>query len=308
MGSFLVNGVAGFIGSAIASALSLKGHRVVGIDNLRNGEKENVPPGVLFVEGSCGDADLYRKLPEEFPYEAIFHVAGFDDKEDVEPLLLLRENTESTLQLLRFALHNGCSRFIHASSMTVYGKSDEAVTEDTQERPESAWGVCKLASEHFMRIYEELGIRSTSLRLFNVYGPGSGELPVRSDLVGDIMGMMISQGHIHVRGNPNRFRDFVYIDDVVRAFVACLDHGASCGKSINIGGSGKVTVGDLVEKIRALSAVPVTVEFSKDRRDDFSGLHADPADAAKYLGYEGEISLEEGLARTYARMSGDERQ
>lgn len=308
MGFFLINGVAGFIGSAVASALSRKGHRVVGIDSLSSGKKENVPPGVLFIEGDCGDADLYRNLPGEFPYEAIFHVAGFDHKEDAEPLLLLRENTESTLQLLRFALHSGCRRFIHASGMAVYEKSDEAVTEDTRERPENAWGVCKLASEHFLRIHEELGIRSTSLRLFNVYGPGSDKLPARSDLVDDIMGMMIRQGHIHVRGNPNRFLDFVYIDDAVRAFLACLDHEASCGKSINIGGSGKVTVGDLVEKIRALSPVPVTVEFSKDGRDDFSGLHADPADAAKYLGYEGEVSLEEGLARTYARMSEYERQ
>lgn len=310
MGSYLVTGVAGFIGSALAAALCNAGHEVVGLDNLSTGSRGNIPPKVLFFEGDCQDGRMYDAVLPRQKFDAIFHLAAqssgeisFDD-----PVYDLRTNTESTLRLLRFALETGTERFIFASSMSVYGpQPDEPVSEDAPARPESFYGVGKLASEHYLRLYEKMGIRPTSLRLFNVYGPGQNMDNMRQGMVSIYMSMMIRDRHIHVKGSPNRFRDFVYIDDVVAAFLACLDHPGSEGKAINIGGSGKVLVGDLVEKIKALPFNPPTVEYSGCTAGDIHGIHADVSLAAKVLGYEPEVYLEEGLDRMYAWVTGEKK-
>ncbi|MDL2216641.1 NAD-dependent epimerase/dehydratase family protein [Desulfovibrio sp. OttesenSCG-928-M14] len=303
MSSYLVTGVAGFIGSSVAAALLARGHEVVGIDNLRTGSETNIPQGLQFFQANCQDANLYRDLLPRLRYDAIFHIAGqssgeisFDD-----PVYDLRTNTESTLHLLRFAEDCGCSRFIYASSMSVYGvQPDEAVTEDRCTVPESFYGVGKLASEHYLRLYAARGMRSTSLRLFNVYGPGQNMDNLRQGMVSIYMSMLVNDGHIHVKGNPNRYRDFVYIDDAVAAFLLCLERESACGKILNIGGSGKVHVGDLIDRLCALSGRPVTVEYSGMTPGDLHGIYADVNMAAKYLGYEAEVSLDEGLACMYA--------
>ena len=132
MSRYLVTGAAGFIGSAIANRLVGQGHEVVTVDNMSTGHYENVPEGVLFVKGDCADASVYEKIPQE-RYDAIFHIAGqssgeisFDD-----PIYDVKTNTESTLLLLKFALKNGCERFIYAGTMSVYGvQPDRPVTEN----------------------------------------------------------------------------------------------------------------------------------------------------------------------------------
>lgn len=303
MSCHLVTGVAGFIGSAVARALLAQGHDVVGVDNLSTGFRENVPQGVVFFEADCQDASLYRERLPKKPYNAIFHIAGqssgeisFDD-----PVYDLRTNAESTLHLLKFALAAGCSRFIYAGTMSVYGvQPDDPVLETAPTFPQSFYGVGKLASEHYLRLYEQYGIRSTVLRLFNVFGPGQNMGNLRQGMVSIFMAMMLKNGHIHVKGSPNRYRDFVYIDDVVSAFLLCLERSASAGKVINIAGSGRVTVGTLVDKIRELSSSFVSVEYSGTTAGDIHGIHADISAAAKYLGYEPSVSLEQGLARMYA--------
>lgn len=301
MSRYIVTGVAGFIGAALASALLAQGRSVVGIDNLSTGFRKNLPEGLEFFQADCQDAQLYESLPEG-EYDAVFHFAGqssgevsFDD-----PVYDLRTNTESTLRLLDFCRKRGCKRFIYASSMSVYGaQPGEPVREDATTFPLSFYGVGKLASEHYLRLYEQFGISSTALRLFNVYGPGQNMGNLRQGMVSIFMAMMVNDRHIHVKGTPNRFRDFVYIDDVVAACMACLDCPQSGGRVLNIGGSGRVQVGDLVEKLRALSPEPVTVEYSGLTAGDMFGIHADPSRAAKFLGYEPEVGLDEGLRRMY---------
>ena len=114
MSTFLITGAAGFIGSAIAKRLISEGNRVVTIDNLSTGLKENIPEKVEFYQGDCGDSDIYEKLPN-YKFDAIFHIAGqssgeisFDD-----PISDLKSNTESTILLLQFALKKQCKRFVN---------------------------------------------------------------------------------------------------------------------------------------------------------------------------------------------------
>jgi UDP-glucose 4-epimerase len=306
MGLYLVTGIAGFIGSALGRALLAQGHEVVGIDNLSTGFMENVPAGAAFFRGDCGEAVSYAGLLPRRPYDAIFHIAGqssgevsFDD-----PLHDLRTNTGSTLHLLRFALETGCRRLLYASSMSVYGEQpDEAVREDAFCRPTSFYGVGKLASEHYLRIYSRYGISSTSLRLFNVYGPGQNMGNMRQGMVSIYMSML-ADGVIRVKGRPDRFRDFVYIDDVVRAFLSCLDRGDSEGRELNIGGSGKVLVKDLLDRLISLSKTPARIEYAGETPGDLFGICADPALARHCLGYAPQTDLDAGLTAMYAWHTG----
>ncbi|SHN57202.1 NAD-dependent epimerase/dehydratase family protein [Desulfovibrio litoralis] len=308
MSKYLVTGVAGFIGSAVANALLAQGHEVVGIDNMTTGSPENVSSKITFFQADCQDPSLYAsKLPKQ-KYDAIFHIAGqssgeisFDD-----PSYDLRTNTESTLHLLKFGLANDCKRFIYASTMSVYGmQPDKEIDESSSTFPLSFYGVGKLASEHYLRLYEQFGMRSTALRLFNVYGTGQNMSNLRQGMVSIFMAMMLKDGKIHVKGSPERYRDFVYIDDVVNAFLLCLERESSAGQAINISGSGRTTVGSLIDKLVQLkgsessSGKEIPVKFEGSTAGDMHGIYASQQKAEEILGYKPKFTLDSGLKRMY---------
>ena len=301
MADYLVTGVGGFIGAAVAARLLAEGHSVVGVDNLTTGYAENIPAGTEFFQSDCQDATLYHRLPVR-KYDAILHIAGqssgeisFDD-----PVYDLRTNGESTLHLLKFALKVGCSRMVYASTMSVYGMHPDCPAKESDPCfPHSFYGVGKLASEHYLRLYEQYGVASAALRLFNVYGPGQNMSNLRQGMVSIFMAMMLADNHVHVKGSPDRYRDFVYIDDVVDAFMLCL-HNREARGTFNIGGSGKVTVGELIDKMAALHPVRPEIRFEGRTAGDIPGIYADISRAGAELGYSPKVSLEQGLSRMYA--------
>lgn len=299
---YLVTGAAGFIGAALAKRLRHDGHRVVSIDNLSTGYRRNVPVGVEFYKADCQDARVYRMIPQE-RYDAIFHTAGQSSGEISfeDPVYDLRANTESTLHLLRFALTNGCRRFIYASSMSVYGQQpDVPVKESAVTFPESFYGVGKLASEQYLRLYEKYGMHSTSLRLFNVYGPGQNLENLRQGMVSIYLAQMIQSGHIVIKGSRDRYRDFVYIDDVVNAFVACLSRRQSWGRVLNIGTGKRTTVKGLLETLMEVYGRQVSLEFIGGTEGDIGGMYADTRLMKKILGIRIQYSLRQGLNKMVA--------
>lgn len=303
MAKFLVTGIAGFIGSAVARRLIREGHSVTGIDNLSTGFAKNIPESINFIEGNCQDEALYQKLKGE-SFDAIFHIAGQSSGEISfeDPVYDLETNTKSTLLLLDFAKKTKCQRFIYASSMSVYGDNhpNEPLGEDSFCNPLSFYGVGKLASEHYLRIYEQKGISSTALRLFNVYGPGQNMDNMKQGMVSIFFAMVEKDGHIMVKGCPNRYRDFVYIDDVVECFMLCLERPQSGGKIINVGTGVRTSVASLIDKIRHLSANPSTVEYVGCTEGDMDGAFADISNAAKYLAYDPTVYLDEGLKKMHS--------
>ncbi len=299
MSTYLVTGAAGFIGAALASRLISEGHAVVTIDNLSTGFESNIPDDVEFIHGDCGEPSVYEQLPD-IQFDAIFHIAGQSSGETSfdDPIYDIRTNAESTLLLLQLALKNKCSRFIYASTMSVYGaKPEQPISEDALCVPESFYGVAKLASEQYIRIYEQYGIQSTSLRLFNVYGPGQNLENLRQGMVSIFLAQMIEKGHIHVKGSPNRFRDFVYIDDVVDSFVTSTDREESFGQIINIGTGLKTTVGELVEKLVDSQGQDVTVEYEGSTQGDIHGIFADNSKMKSVLGINSLVPLDDGLEK-----------
>ena len=251
MARYLVTGGAGFIGSHLTRALIDQGHQVVVVDNLTTGYRENIPSGATFIDRACQDESLYRELQGK-PFDAILHLAGqssgeisFDD-----PVYDLRTNTESTLRLAQYALSNGCTRLIYASSMSVYGaKPDRPVEEDEPTNPLSFYGVGKIASEQYLRIYETQGLRPTSLRLFNVYGPGQNLKNTRQGMVSIYLKYLLDGQRIPVKGSLDRYRDFVYVQDVVNVFLQALVNSKFDGQVFNVGTGVKTEIRTLLQKL-----------------------------------------------------------
>jgi len=299
MARYLVTGAAGFIGAALASRLIKEGNQVVTIDNLSTGNISNIPDGVKFIEGDCGNQDVYSNIPND-PYDAIFHIAGqssgeisFDD-----PIYDIRTNAESTLLLLKFALKNKCKRFIFASTMSVYGiKPERPVKEDEDCHPESFYGIAKLASEHYLRVYEQFGIDTTSLRLFNVYGPGQNMDNLRQGMVSIFLAQMLKDKRIHVKGSADRFRDFIHVDDVVESFLRCLSCDKSKSETINIANGKATKVKEIIDLLASSQKDEIEIKYKGGTPGDIHGIFADITLMNEILGTWDRVDLKDGIKK-----------
>jgi UDP-glucose 4-epimerase len=301
MSTFLVTGGAGFIGSEVARKLIDQGNSVVVVDNLSTGSISNIPAGCIFLEYNCQDTELYKRLLD-FKFDAIFHIAGqssgeisFDD-----PVYDLQTNGQSTLQLLNYCRQTGCNKFIYASTMSVYGQVAEQllpVVEACIPAPQSFYGVGKLASEHYLRIYTMFGITTSALRLFNVYGPGQNLTNMRQGMVSIFLAQALRDGKVHVKGSPERFRDFVYIDDVVDAFLKCSSFDDAGYRCFNISTGVKTKVGELVEQIVGNINKEINVRFEGSTLGDQFGITGDSSSFSAATGWQANMPLNIGLSK-----------
>lgn len=297
MSNYLVTGAAGFIGSILAKKLIDAGNNVVTIDNLSTGKKENIPSGCKFIYGNTFDKEVINQL-NNYKFDAIFHIAGQSSGEVSfdNPVYDLETNAASTLLLLEFAKKNNIKNFIYASSMSTYGDhKEELVDEESKQDPKSFYAVGKLASEKYMKIYSQFGIRCTALRFFNVYGIGQNMDNLRQGMASIFLAMAINSKHIIVKGSKDRFRDFVYVDDVVDACIKCLNlNQENLYDYFNISCQRKITVEYIIKTIQN-KIKNVTVEYIDGTPGDQFGIYGQNEKALNILGWVPKINFEDGM-------------
>ncbi len=295
----IVTGGAGFIGSHLVRRLLSLGHEVVIIDNFSSGKRGNVPLGIDCIEIDLSIADFTTQLPHG-NYDAVCHLAaqsaGALSAE--KPLYDLQANAISTLLLSRWCLDQGISRFLYASSMVTYGNVDNSpVSEDVLCVPRSYYGVSKLTSEHLLRLAGVDGLNVTSLRMFSVYGPGQDLGNVKQGMVSIFLSYMLRGVEVPVTGSLERFRDFVYVEDVVDAWMKALSLSRTPREVYNLGSGYGTTVRDLLSSLmRAFSFssdYPIC-ELEGNTSDQF-GLYADISNTTMDLEWEPQTSLDDGL-------------
>lgn len=298
MNTYLVTGAAGFIGAAIAKKLINEGNKVVTIDNLSTGLVDNIPQGCTFIKGNIYDEVVLEKL-NEYEFQGIIHMAGQSSGEVSfsNPVYDLQTNTQSTIQLLNIAKQKGIKHFVYASSMSVYGDQDnDFVTEQVSPCPKSFYAVGKLASEHYMRIYSGYGIQCTALRFFNVYGVGQNMKNLNQGMASIYLAMAIKDKHIMVKGSKDRFRDFVYIDDVVDAVLSTLNQDYQGKFQIfNVSTGKKQTVEQVIAMIQGKLPYNVSVEYIQGTPGDQKGVYGDNSKIKKELNWEPRYNFEEGM-------------
>ena len=314
MKSYLVTGGAGFIGSHIARRLLQEGARVWVLDNFLTGQRQNVPEGANVIEGDIASEALYEALPEE-RFDAVFHLAAQSSGpiSGERPALDVDINAKGTLLLLGWCAKRGISRFLHASSQAVYGTVDGILAgEDHPCRPCSFYGITKLAAEHYIRVFADEGLQTTVFRMCNVYGPGQNLDNLKQGMVSIFLAYLTKQEPILVMGSLDRYRDLIYIDDVVNAWMAALDNPTAIGKTYNLGSGRKTTVRELIHaEIEAFGYSPETYPIvcaGKTHGDTF-GVQADISLLRRELDWQPKVSVAEGIQKMadWARGKQDDR-
>lgn len=233
----LVTGGAGFIGSHLVDRLLADGHEVLVIDDLSTGRREQVAEGCRFEQLDITSPELIPVVESLAP-EVVLHLAAQMDvrKSVADPLHDTRTNVLGTVNVVTAAARAGARKVVFASSGgTVYGEPDSLpAREDDPLRPASPYGAAKVAGESYVAAFGRLhGFAWTSLRLGNVFGPRQdphGEAGVVA-----IFGTaMIEQRQTLIFGDGSSSRDYVHVDDVVEAFVQCMDARTN-GAILNVG-------------------------------------------------------------------------
>jgi len=292
----VVTGVAGFIGSRVAARMAAEGFTVIGVDDLSSGKQSNVPSSIEFIQGNLADTQTISKLPKSA--ELVLHLAGqssgemsFDD-----PVADLEKNTISTLNLIKYGIGANTSKFVYASSMSVYGNVPDApIGEDEHVAPLSCYGVGKLAAENYLNVFCKQ-LSSVSLRMFNVYGPGQDMTNLRQGMVSIYLAQALTNKHIVVKGSLERFRDFTYIDDVVEMWFRAATFAGVVGNTINIGTGVRTTVAQVLEAVKA-NVVGTTVEVTDPTPGDQNGIFADTTRMRALLGMSDFVQLADGVKR-----------
>ncbi len=299
----LVTGGAGFIGSHLVDTLIADGHSVAAVDILATGKREKVNPRATLYEIDIRSPALAAAFEAARP-EVVFHVAAHASvSESVrDPMHDAEVNVLGTLNVLQQCAAYGVGRFVFSSTGgALYGEPERLpADEEHPVSPLSPYGASKAAAEAYVQTHCALsGIRYTILRYGNVYGP-------RQDPFGEA-GVVAIFANAMMRGQPptifgdgSHERDYVYVDDVVRANVLALTQSED--GVYNIGTGEGTTVAQVFDALAGATDYGGSPEHAAERPGDVHRIYLDVRRAERGLGWRASVSLEEGIRCTVDAM------
>jgi len=295
----LVTGGAGFIGSHVAKKLIAHGYETVVFDDLSTGRKDAIPRGARFVKGDVRNKEALLRTFQKFKPQVVCHVAGRASNigSYMDPIGDIEVNYLGSVRIVAACMKYGVKRLVYASSMLADGPGG----------PSSYYGVSKYAAERFIHL---TGIRPdiakplsvTSLRMFNVYGPGQSLTNPYQGVLAIFVGNVLRNEPITIYGTGAQTRDFIYIDDVVNAWSNVIRNKKSIGKILEVG-TGKATSINMLarEIIHAAGRNERTypIVHVKKRAGDIPGALANVRAIRNTLGSWRPMSLAKGLPETF---------
>jgi UDP-glucose 4-epimerase len=307
MAHYLITGVAGFIGSSLASALVARGEQVRGIDNLATGRRENLAglEGKLdFRQADILDDAALASACEGIDY--VLHEAAIPSvpKSVTDPYGCNRAAVDGTLNVLIKAREAGVKRLVYAASSSAYGESPTLPKhEEMTPHPISPYGVAKYAGELYTSVfYKCYGFETVALRYFNVFGPRQDPGSPYSAVLAKFITLMLAGRQPTIYGDGEQSRDFTYIDNVVDANLrACVAPAARCaGRVLNLACGRRVSLNETYRLLQKLTGFGGPVLYGPERAGDIKHSLADIAAAREALDYVPLISFEDGLRKTVA--------
>lgn len=303
----LVTGAAGFIGSTLVDRLRADGHPVVGLDNFATGRATNIEhltgdADFSFVEADIATADLGEVLERSRP-EVIFHLAAqIDVRHSVaDPQHDASVNVVGTVRLAEAARAAGVRKIVHTSSGgSIYGTPPRYPTrEDDPTDPASPYAAGKVAGEIYLNTFRHLyGLQCSHIAPANVYGPRQdphGEAGV----VAIFAQALLKGAPTKVFGDGSNTRDYVFVDDVVDAFVRAAGGGGD-GQRFNVGTGVETSDRQLHSAVAAAVGAPDDPEFHPPRLGDLKRSCLNIDRAREVLGWQPQVALADGVARTVA--------
>lgn len=297
----LITGGAGFIGSHILA--QLQGRRdmdVVVFDNLSSGSKEHVPAGMELVEGDVCDEAAVDALFADHHFDAVIHFAAqtMVPTSVEQPVLDCRINLEGVLHVLEACRTHGTGHILFSSSAAVYGDNLHIPLKETERLvPTSPYGITKMTTEHYLRVYHELyGMDATVFRFANVYGERQGEKG-EGGVVSIFCKLLSQRQGITVFGDGNQTRDFVYAGDIAQAIIRALPLKGY--HTMNVSTGQETSINDLIRSFEKAVGYTVPVQYTAPRTGDILRSVLSNEALTRDLGFVPEMDLEEGIRRTY---------
>ena len=299
----LVTGGAGFIGSHLVDKLIKEGYKVIVIDNLSTGRKENLNPA--YFSGENPKAEFYQLDIRDFEkisplfkgIEFVFHLAAIPRVPiSVEnPIVTSQVNILGTINVFKASVDAGVKRVIFSSSSSVYGNQDKLPLKETMvPAPVSPYALQKLTGERFAKLFFKLyGIQIISLRYFNVYGPRIGFDSEDSLVLGKFLRQNAEGKPLTIYGDGKQTRAFCYVDDVAEANIkAALSQKVKGDEVINIGSTKSYSINYLANLIGGKK------KYLPPRKGDVLHTKADITKAQELLDWEPKVSFEQGFYKT----------
>jgi UDP-glucose 4-epimerase len=301
-----VTGGAGFIGSHLCERAVKNGHYVVCLDNYYTGRKENIShlrghKNFKSIQCDIMDRSKIEKIFKEESIDLVYHYAAVVGvKRTLEkPKEVLDVNIKGTENVFEAALSSSCKKVVNISSSEVYGVPVELPErEGSPKNVELPYAISKLLGEKYAEIYyEKYGLRTTSLRLFNVYGPRQNSTPY-GFVVGIFIDRVLRNKPPVVFGDGTQTRDFTYIEDNIAPTVMAGEKSAANGKVINIATGKPTTILDLSKLVIELCRKRIKPIFDEERPHEIMHRLADITKMKKVLGYKPRYELKDGLRET----------
>lgn len=300
----LVTGGAGFIGSNIAEELIRQGAKVVILDNLTTGFRENleeIQGDFDFVEGDLND---YKALTQAVEgVDVVFHQAALPSvPRSVEnPSETHQACVNGTFNLLVKSRDSGVRRIVYAASSSAYG--DQLVSpkvETMRPEPLSPYAAAKLTGEHYCRVFNEVyNLETISLRYFNVFGPRQNPSSAYSGVISRFIDSLMKGQAPIIYGDGEQTRDFTYIANVVEANMRAAQTSLGVGEVINTANGERVSLNDLLGVLKTITGrADLTAEYLDGRAGDIKHSQADNSLARQFIGYKKIVGLEDGLQKT----------
>ena len=307
MATYLITGVAGFIGSTLAHAVLAQGGEVVGFDNFSTGKRENLA-GLLdriqFHQADLLDLDALHQACRGVDY--VFHEAAIPSvpRSVKDPLGNNRANVDGTLNLLVAARDAKAKRVIYAASSSAYGDTPTLPKrEDMPPNPISPYATAKLASEYYMTsFYRCYGLETVCLRYFNVFGPRQDPASPYSGVLAKFITQMLEGESPTIFGDGKQSRDFTYVDNVVEAnlLASKAERSQVAGRVFNVATARRTDLYQTFQILKKLTGYSGEVKYGPERAGDVKHSLADISRAEQCFGYKPKVEFEEGLARTIA--------
>ncbi len=304
METVIVTGVAGFIGSNLAQRLlAERRYKVIGIDNLSQGTRENVPSGVEFHEADIRSKEIYPLFEGA---NFVFHLAAKNCLSDCleDPLATSDINVTGTVNVLEGARLGKIEKFIYADSSAEYEGITEFPSRVDRVAPLGAYAVSKRGGALFCETYQKLfGMKLTILRYFNVYGPAQDWRRVIPPVMSAFIMKMLRGERPWIYGVGNKSRDFIYVDDVNDFHLLAMNDSRTDGRIFNLGSGKDYSVLDVYDRIAKQLKSDLKPIFKDELPGDTDRTLADISESL-VLGWRPKVGISEGIAKSVDYLRG----
>lgn len=300
----LVTGGAGFIGSNLSRFLANNGANVTVIDNFSTGRRSNTfdfeDLGIKLIEADISEQEKTSIYFSEIDY--VFHQAAVPSvpRSIAEPLLTNNSNINGTISVLENSRANKVKKVVYAASSSAYGDTEvlpKAIS--MKPSPLSPYAVQKLSGEMYCKTYfDNFGLRTTSLRYFNVYGPYQDPNSEYSAVIPIFIKRALANKPITIFGDGTTSRDFTFIEDVIQANLRAAISNKSDGHVVNVAYGDRFTLTELANKVIDNLGSSSTIEYADFRKGDVLHSLADLSTTRDLINYDPQFDLSAGLAKT----------